>query len=305
LKITGIFCDRELIKNEATMKKVSVVIPVYNRERTILRAINSVFSQTYPVFEVVVVDDGSSDETLGVLANIRDPRLRVIALEKNSGASKARNIGVRRSEGDVIAFQDSDDEWYPEKLMKQIQAMEKYKADLVCSSYIQHYQGKKSVLPLRRFDGPVSFNDLLLGNMVGTPCLIGKKECFLKVPFREDLLCLDDWNLALELARRYKIWFLNTPLANAYLQSNSMSLKTDRLIPAYNMIYDINKEFIDLSKESRRDWLISVYNAKISSGMSPFPELWEALTLKWDAQTFRRCVRYALKIKMSNIFNFK
>lgn len=285
------------------MGKISVVIPTYNREKTIRRAIDSVFSQTYPVFEVIVIDDGSTDGTLDVVSSIHDERLKVISLGGNFGASKARNVGVKRAKGDVIAFQDSDDEWFPDKIMRQMNIMNSHQVDLVCSSYIQNYQGKKSLLPLRRFEGVVSFCDLLLGNMIGTPCLIGKKECFLQVPFREDLLCLDDWNLALELVKRYKLWFMDVPLVDAYLQPNSMSLKTDRIIPAFNKIYNINKNAINGSKDTRKRWLISFYNAKISCGLSPFPELWEALTLKWDVKTFRRCLRYAIRTGVRQFFN--
>ena len=99
---------------------VSVVIPAYNRAPTIGAAIDSVLRQTFTDFELVVVDDGSTDGTLTAARAIADPRLRVIAAPQNMGAAGARNLGVAEARGTWIAFQDSDDEWLPEKLAKQM-----------------------------------------------------------------------------------------------------------------------------------------------------------------------------------------
>ena len=99
---------------------VSVVIPAYNRAATIGAAIESVLRQTWEDFELVVVDDGSTDGTLEAARRIADPRLRVVAAPHNMGAAGARNLGVAEARGTWIAFQDSDDEWLPEKLAKQM-----------------------------------------------------------------------------------------------------------------------------------------------------------------------------------------
>jgi glycosyltransferase involved in cell wall biosynthesis len=103
------------------MSKVSVVIPTYNRWPIVARALDSVFTQTHANLEVLVVDDGSTD---GSVTNIHDqfhdPRLRVISLDSNHGVSAARNHGIRESTGEWVALLDSDDEWKPEKLEKQL-----------------------------------------------------------------------------------------------------------------------------------------------------------------------------------------
>jgi glycosyltransferase involved in cell wall biosynthesis len=101
---------------------VTTVIPVRNRPEYIVRAIESVNSQTYPTAQIIVVDDGSTDETPNVVQNIVEKRgnLTLIRLGKNVGAAKARNIGADAASGDFIAFLDSDDVWYPKKLEKQI-----------------------------------------------------------------------------------------------------------------------------------------------------------------------------------------
>ena len=110
------------------MPGVSVVIPVHNGESTIPRALASVFAQSYPDYEVIVVDDGSTDGTLAVLAGYGD-RIRVIG-SVSRGPSAARNTGVRASAGQYVAFLDDDDEWMPEKLVQCVPLLD---ADPACA----------------------------------------------------------------------------------------------------------------------------------------------------------------------------
>ncbi|ELY60614.1 glycosyltransferase family 2 protein [Natronolimnohabitans innermongolicus] len=106
------------------MPRVSVVIPTYNRAETLPRAIDSALEQTMDDLEVVVVDDGSSDETQSVLADYDDPRVRPIVHATNQGANVARNTGIEYARGEYIAFLDSDDTWQPTKLERQLEALE-------------------------------------------------------------------------------------------------------------------------------------------------------------------------------------
>ncbi|MGC8603005.1 MAG: glycosyltransferase family 2 protein, partial [Desulfomonilaceae bacterium] len=104
------------------MSLVSVIIPTYNRAHLIERAVNSVLEQTYDKLEIIVVDDGSTDNTGNVLSQLQDgdSRVRYIRHETNKGSQSARNTGIRNARGDYVAFLDSDDEWLPYKLEKQI-----------------------------------------------------------------------------------------------------------------------------------------------------------------------------------------
>src|ERR1700753_4007919 len=95
---------------------VSVILPTFNRAGSLLRAIESVLSQTYGEFELLVVDDGSSDNTPDISRSVVDPRVQYIRLDSNQGQSAARNIGISKSKGSLIAFQDSDDLWQRDKL---------------------------------------------------------------------------------------------------------------------------------------------------------------------------------------------
>ncbi|QRV15892.1 glycosyltransferase [Haloterrigena salifodinae] len=106
------------------MPRVSVVIPTYDRAETLPRAIDSALAQTIDDLEVVVVDDGSTDETPSVLADYDDPRVRPVVHATNQGANVARNTGIEHARGEYVAFLDSDDEWRPEKLERQLDALE-------------------------------------------------------------------------------------------------------------------------------------------------------------------------------------
>ncbi len=106
------------------MPTVSVVIPTYDRADVIDRAVDSALDQTYDDFEVVVVDDGSTDATESVVRGYDDDRVRYVGHETNRGANVARNTGIEEARGDYVAFLDSDDEWHPGKLTAQLDRLE-------------------------------------------------------------------------------------------------------------------------------------------------------------------------------------
>lgn len=104
---------------------ISVITPVYQGERCILQTLQSVLKQTYPYFELIVVDDGSTDSTLHLLNKyVRDPRVKIFS-QKNQGTATARNLGIQKAKGDYIAFLDADDLWLPEKLAHDMETIQK------------------------------------------------------------------------------------------------------------------------------------------------------------------------------------
>lgn len=119
------------------MDKVSIIMPAYNCRRFIDKSIESVLAQTYPEWELLVVDDCSTDETRAIINQMAaaDERIRCISLEENSGASVARNKAIEQAQGRYIAFLDSDDIWCPEKLEKQIGFMQRNGYRFSCTSY--------------------------------------------------------------------------------------------------------------------------------------------------------------------------
>lgn len=106
------------------LPKISVIIPVYNRLELLKRAVNSVLTQTYINFEIIIINDGSTDKALYDIEFCPDPRIKLIHHETNQGVSAARNTGILASSGEYIALLDSDDEWFPLKLEKQLQKVQ-------------------------------------------------------------------------------------------------------------------------------------------------------------------------------------
>lgn len=212
-------------------EKVSVIIPTYNRAHVIKRSIQSVLQQTYKEFELLIIDDGSTDNTQEVVMEIRDDRIRYICCEKNSGAAGARNRGIAEAKYDYIAFQDSDDQWHPDKLEKQMKAMMEAPEDtgLVYCEY--HYNGVNGIedispsreIPLEQKRGYI-FPELLTGNMIGTPVMLVKRECFNKVgEFNEKFPCMEDYELVLRIAREYRIEFVPECLMEVYANYQSVT----------------------------------------------------------------------------------
>ena len=113
--------------------KVSIILPTYNRAYIIEKGINSLLNQTYQDFEIIIVDDGSTDNTEEIIKKLqeKDKRIKYIKLKTNKGAATARNIGIKAARGEYIAFQDSDDEWMHEKLEKQVKVLDTSSKEVV------------------------------------------------------------------------------------------------------------------------------------------------------------------------------
>lgn len=212
-------------------EKVSVIIPTYNRAHLIERSIKSVLNQTYEEFELLIVDDGSTDNTKEVVGRIKDDRIRYIQCGENGGAAKARNRGIAEAKYDYIAFQDSDDEWYPDKLEKQMKAMLEAPEDIGLVYCEYHYNGLNGLedispnreIPLEQKQGYI-FPQLLAGNMIGTPVMLVKRECFEKVGvFNEKFPCMEDYELVLRIAKNYRIEFIPEILVEVYANYQSVT----------------------------------------------------------------------------------
>lgn len=224
---------------------ISVVIPTYNRAHVIKRSIESVLNQSYTDFELLIVDDGSVDNTEEVVKRIKDKRIRYIKKE-NGGAGSARNFGVKCAKGEYVVFQDSDDVWRKNKLEVQYNDMVSSGADVVFCRFDRHNYSlqseKLSVLP-RIPGGFVSFEQLVKESVVSTQTVFSKRSVLINIPFDDSLRKLEDYEWAIRAGEKYKFFLTDEVLVDVYLQNDSITHNGSDL--AYiEMIYDRNKEML-------------------------------------------------------------
>lgn len=188
---------------------ISVVIPCYNSQDTIERALTSVYNQTYKDFEIILVDDGSIDRTRFVIEEFFINKSSInykYIYQNNSGPSKARNSGVEASSGKYIAFLDSDDEWHERKLELQVNIIEENNLNFLGSTYTYEKFinfGKKD-FELQTYE----FKKLILSNKFSTPGVIIKKDLF---------KMLNGFDTSMKYAEDYDLWLRASLLKPLYL----------------------------------------------------------------------------------------
>jgi glycosyltransferase involved in cell wall biosynthesis len=208
------------------MPTVSVVIPAYNSGATIVATIESVLQQTYADYEIIVVDDGSTDDTR-VRVDAFGARVRY-AYQSNSERSAARNHGIRLARGKYIAFLDADDQWLPDKLAKQVALLER-KPELALvycwanlidpAGYARGFIGQD--FPIEQAENCQAFEGLALGRSIPTLTVIVRAECLTTTGVFDENICYgEDWDLWLRFALQYPIGFVPEPLANYQLNGS-------------------------------------------------------------------------------------
>lgn len=205
---------------------VSVVIPTYNSELLVCRAIKSVLSQTCQDVEVIVVDDFSSDGTVAVVKKtfVHDRRVRLIELNQNGGAGRARNEGITVSKGRFLSFLDSDDEWHPcfvESILLEAKARD-FKSPVLFSGYERRAAGGRSVA-VKGCYGPHSYNDQLTNTLIATSAVMIDRDIADEIYF-DKRRTGQDYALWLRLLRQYgEAYCLPEVLVTVHVQSNSLS----------------------------------------------------------------------------------
>ena len=221
---------------------VSVVIPAYNSQRYIPSCIDSVLNQSYDKIEVIIVDDGSTDDTINIISAYKDDRIKLFT-QHNAGAAVARNYGVSNATGSWIAFVDSDDIWFPDKLEKQM----KQCANKVWSHTDLYYLG--DVYPentratdfTQKHSGNI-FEPLLVENSIGTSSVVIKKGVFEEFGgFNSGYRALQDWDFWLRVASKYEVCYCDEALVYYRLHSTSISRNARRTLPFHLAL--INRVF--------------------------------------------------------------
>lgn len=205
------------------MEKISVIIPAYNAEAFIAETVRSALSQTYPDVEVIVVDDGSTDDTLGSLNEFAD-RIRVHR-QSNAGVSKARNAGVGIATGSWIAFLDADDLWAPTKLAQQ----SAYSDIPMCFTDRYNIGARGDVPELQSDSTPMQGGDLfepllVRGNFITLSTVLLRRTLFDEMQgFYSGLHGTEDWDLWLRIAERHPIAFCPEPLVSYRFHPGGLS----------------------------------------------------------------------------------
>lgn len=196
---------------------VSILLPVYNRAYTLARCLESVRAQTFTDWELIAVDDASTDGSAALVESCRDPRVRLLRHEVNRGPSAARNTALAAARGEWVALIDSDDEWLPAKLERQLAFLQATGNDACGCEY---WLVDAGAIEQVRLPAPASWAEDLhtqcrLGN--GTT-LCARRACFEAIgPFDEGLRLYEDWDWLLRLVARFRYGVVEEPLARVHV----------------------------------------------------------------------------------------
>lgn len=228
------------------MPVISVIIPAYNGEHTILETIQSVQNQTFSDFEIIVIDDGSTDRTLELLYSIKDDRLKVFPYS-NGGVATSRNRGIAQASGEFLTFLDQDDLWAPDKLALQLEALLQHPEAGVAYSWTYFMEDRDGQRLLHKgeslfFEGDV-YPEILVHNFIASGSNVLVRKSAIDEIGGFDCGCPDaaDWDYWLRLAAKWP--FVVVPQFQIYYRrsSNSMSSKTERVKQACFLV--LNKAY--------------------------------------------------------------
>lgn len=187
------------------MSKISVIIPTYNAERTLLETIESIQKQTFQDLEILVINDGSTDQTLELLNQIDEPRLKILSYE-NGGLPIARNRGIAAAQGEFLSFIDADDLWTPDKLESQLTALQQHPNAGVAYSWTLNMITQQDQVSFTQGCSSLAqgnvYSDLLIGNFIGSGSniLIRRSVMDKMQGFEPSLKSYEDWDFYLRVA---------------------------------------------------------------------------------------------------------
>lgn len=217
----------------------SVIIPTYNCAGKIVRAVHSVLAQTHTDYEILVIDDGSLDNTVEVLKPFEN--LIKYQRKSNGGVSTARNLGIELAKGDYVAFLDADDWWYPTKLQRVAHHI-KARPD-VCLFYtnldLVKNSGKKLWTSYTCDKGAKSYLALLKGNYISTSTIVARRDVLMEMGgFDISLPSCEDWDLWIRMARFHPILHIAEVLSAYEYLSDGLSSHTDAWVKAHDKVLD-------------------------------------------------------------------
>lgn len=247
---------------ESRQRLVSVIVPVFNRSSLLSRAIQSAVDQSHPELEIIVVDDGSTEDIDGVLREFDDERIVCLRHDTNRGVAAARNTGLRHAHGHYIGFLDSDDEWFKNKVERQVANLEG--TEKRC---------KVSYHPLEVFDDTSSkvielttFTEegMILGRMLQA-CYVGliqimmRREEFLRVgQFNEGFFSHDDWDMLIRLSERCQFSYIDEVLARYHHHDGidgMISARYEKYARDRTLLYELHRTLYEERRETHAHYL--------------------------------------------------
>lgn len=194
------------------MKKVSVIVPVYKVEQYIAATVQSVLDQTYSDFELLIIDDGSPDQSISICQQFQDPRIQIIR-QPNQGANAARNAGIRAAKGDYIAFLDGDDIWLPKKLEKHVEHLENSPdigVSFSRSAFIDEQGNALGIYQMPRLKD-IEISHLICRNPIGNgSAAVLRREAIAAIKFEDNLHGITQdfyWDERLQGSQDLDFWF--------------------------------------------------------------------------------------------------
>jgi glycosyltransferase involved in cell wall biosynthesis len=239
---------------------VSVIIPVYNRMDLLPRAVRSVLNQTYDKLEIIVVDDGSTEDIKGVLDILDDDRIHFIRQTTNRGVAATRNIGIRSAQGEYIAFLDSDDEWFEHKIERQLSDLidrgDDYQISYHPVDFSKDFDSKFARRSAFDKEGDI-LQYALEGNCVGIVTMVMKRDHVLSMGgFDERFRGHEDWEFLIRLAEYYKFGYVDEILARIHIHKGSkLSREYDKYAHHRKLLYDRHRRLYENNRKAHAYFL--------------------------------------------------
>ncbi|NQJ67818.1 glycosyltransferase family 2 protein [Streptococcus suis] len=264
---------------------ISVIIPNFNRQLLIQRAIESINQQHYPNLEIIIVDDKSTDQSVSIIRDLQKQQdnLSLFVVEENSGANACRSIGVEKARGEYIAFLDSDDYFLPTKLEKQVRILQ----DRPEVGFVVTGFGAKAVHTLP--EGIIPLKETIKqNNLGGFSTLMVRKELFQQVGgLDSNLLSCQDWDLFLKLLQVSQGYKLAEDLVGYEVQEDSISKNSNKVIQGYQIVSQraraINQTLQMLpvkDLQAYQEYYLAMRYFKLGQIKETRQQLWKSIQIK-------------------------
>lgn len=251
---------------EENIPLVSVVVPCYNHEKYVKETIESIVNQTYKNIELIVIDDGSKDNSVKVIQELADKYGFIFIHRENKGLCATLNEGIMLSKGKYLCVCASDDIYILNKIEKQVAFMEQ-NSDYAMSygKIIEFDENTEIKIEIKNPRSGFIFDSLLFGNFIPAVSQITRKEIFEDIGVFDENLYIEDWDMWLRIAEKYKIGFIDEYLAYYRIHETNISKNFYQIIQAEEKIlrkYEKNKYFRKALNKRKASWFLRLLKNK-------------------------------------------